>query len=65
MFCKISYYYHEIFRIINSWEVYESNKLETVLDLGSHILCDNLKSFPIKVLFCTKCFTAHQISQTD
>ncbi len=64
----------ETFRIINSCEVCGNNKLETVLDLGSHILCDNLKKvgdesssekYPIKVLFCTKCFTAHQSCQID
>ena len=62
------------FRLINSCEVCGNDKLETVLDLGSHILCDNLKKvgdessstkYPIKVLFCKKCFTAHQSYQID
>ena len=45
---------------------------EKVLDLGSHVLCDNLmkigdistaEKYPIQVLFCNKCFTAHQACQ--
>ena len=62
------------FRIIYNCEVCGNNDLETVLDLGSHILCDNLKKvgdksesekYPIRVLFCKKCFTAHQTCQVD
>ena len=61
-------------RIINSCEVCGNNQLDTVLDLGSHTLCDNLKKvgdetnaekFPIKVLFCKECLTAHQSFQID
>ncbi len=62
------------FRTINSCEVCGNNQLEPVLDLGSHILCDNLKKigdesksekYPIKVLFCKRCITAHQSCQID
>ena len=62
------------FRIINNCEVCGNNKLEIVLDLGSHILCDNLKKvgdksdsekYPIEVLFCQECLTAHQSCQID
>ncbi len=64
----------ENYRIINNCEVCGNKNLETVLDLGSHILCDNLKKvgdesesekYPIRVLFCKKCFTAHQTCQVD
>ena len=62
------------FRIVNSCEVCGNNELDKVLDLGTHTLCDNLKKvgdksnaekFPIEVLFCKKCFTAHQSYQID
>ena len=64
----------ENFRLINTCEVCGNKKLENVLDLGSHILCDNLikigdesnaDKYPIEVLFCRKCFTAHQSYQID
>tara|TARA_Y100001968_G_C19390760_1_gene735439 strand:+ start:381 stop:1601 length:1221 start_codon:yes stop_codon:yes gene_type:complete len=62
------------YQIINSCEVCGNNQLESVLDLGSHTLCDNLQKlgdnseaekYPIKVLFCKKCCTAHQSCQVD
>tara|TARA_B100000700_G_scaffold299502_1_gene366636 strand:+ start:2669 stop:3889 length:1221 start_codon:yes stop_codon:yes gene_type:complete len=62
------------YRVISSCEVCGNKKLENVLDLGSHTLCDNLmkvgnekatEKFPIKVLFCKKCFTAHQACQIE
>jgi SAM-dependent methyltransferase len=50
-------------------EVCDSRDLEPVLDLGSHPLCDDLipvgssetcKEYPIEILFCSRCKTAHQ-----
>lgn len=50
-------------------EVCQNKKLYNVLDLGLHPLCDDLISFnedricqefPIEILLCKKCFTAHQ-----
>jgi len=50
-------------------EVCGSDQLESVLDLGLHPLCDDLvefgsnricKEYPIEILFCKKCITAHQ-----
>ena len=50
-------------------EVCGSNDLHNALDLGSHPLCDDLVPFgdarecipyPIEILYCTKCATAHQ-----
>ncbi len=64
----------ENYRIINHCEVCGNNQLDSVLNLGSHTLCDNLKKvgdksnaekFPIEVLFCKNCFTAHQSHQID
>jgi hypothetical protein len=43
--------------------------LESVLNLGNHPLCDDLVEiggmrqcleYPIEILFCRQCFTAHQ-----
>ena len=54
---------------IKSCEVCGSNKLESVLNLGSHPLCDDLvpvgnpkvcEEYPIEILFCSSCVTAHQ-----
>jgi SAM-dependent methyltransferase len=54
---------------INICEVCNNETLIPVLDLGLHPMCDDLikvgdskinKEYPIKILFCTKCFTAHQ-----
>lgn len=50
-------------------EVCGSKTLRSVLDLGSHPLCDDLvpigsdrvcREYPIEILFCDTCFTAHQ-----
>ena len=47
-----------------------NQKLIQVLDLGNHPLCDDLikinskkknqKNTPLKILYCTNCFTAFQ-----
>ena len=50
-------------------EVCGNSSLDTVLDLGMHPLCDDLvvlnedrecKEYPIEILFCEECKTAHQ-----
>jgi len=55
--------------IYNKCEVCNSSNLESVLDLGSHPLCDDLlpigsndvcKEYSIEILFCKNCNTAHQ-----
>ena len=57
---------------VNFCEVCNHNKLNEVLDLGNHPLCDDLipvgdsrkcKEYPIKIAFCENCFTAHQLYQ--
>ena len=57
------------FHEITSCEVCGNDKLESVLDLGRHPMCDDLVSvddnrvcieYPIEILFCKKCNTAHQ-----
>ena len=54
---------------ISSCEVCGSSTLEPVLNLGSHPLCDDLipigdtrrcLEYPIEILYCQKCATAHQ-----
>jgi len=54
---------------ISTCEVCNSTELETILDLGSHPLCDDLKpidsdepctEYPIEILFCKNCLTCHQ-----
>jgi SAM-dependent methyltransferase len=54
---------------IHSCEVCGSTALEPVLDLGRHPLCDDLvevgsdrvcNEYPIEILYCAKCVTAHQ-----
>lgn len=54
---------------ISKCEVCDSSDLETILDLGSHPLCDDLKpmnsnleckEYPIEILFCNNCYTCHQ-----
>jgi C-methyltransferase C-terminal domain/Putative zinc binding domain/Methyltransferase domain len=54
---------------IRSCEVCGSTALEPVLDLGRHPLCDDLVTigdtrrcieYPIEILFCARCVTAHQ-----
>jgi hypothetical protein len=56
-------------RQINSCEVCGSQRLSEVLNLGFHPLCDDLipissdkvsSEFPIEILLCSDCFTAHQ-----
>jgi SAM-dependent methyltransferase len=50
-------------------EVCGNNDLTKVLDLGLHPMCDDLvavgdarkcKEYPIEIIFCKKCLTAHQ-----
>jgi hypothetical protein len=54
---------------ITSCEVCGSADLTSVLDLGDHPLCDDLvrvgdssvcREYPIEILYCTRCATAHQ-----
>ena len=54
---------------ITSCEVCGNRNLIPVLDLGAHPLCDDLvrigddricKEYPIEILFCDSCLTAHQ-----
>lgn len=56
-------------REINSCEVCGDIDLTPVLDLGDHPMCDDLieignpricKTYPVEILFCQKCLTAHQ-----
>ena len=53
-------------------EVCGARNLRSVLDLGQHPLCDDLvrigdtrvcKNYPIEILFCDTCYTAHQRHQ--
>lgn len=57
------------FNEINSCEVCGNTDLVSVLDLGLHPMCDDLvqvddsrvcNEYPIEILFCKKCTTAHQ-----
>lgn len=59
---------NDVFEIKNC-EVCGNEKLDSVLDLGAHPLCDDLipvgdnrvcKEYPIEILFCENCVTAHQ-----
>ena len=54
---------------IKDCEVCGNDKLQAVLDLGLHPMCDDLvevsdsrvcKDYPIEILYCHKCRTAHQ-----
>ena len=54
---------------INKCEVCDNSNLETVLDIGLHPMCDDLipindkrvcKEYPIEIIFCDICTTAHQ-----
>lgn len=54
---------------IHSCEVCGNDSLEPVLDLGGHPMCDDLvavgdsrtcREYPIEILYCAKCATAHQ-----
>lgn len=56
-------------RQIHGCEVCGNDHLTAVLDLGSHPMCDDLvpvgdsrvcKEYPIEILFCERCRTAHQ-----
>lgn len=58
-----------VMREIKDCEVCGNASLEPVLDLGKHPLCDDLvpigdarqcAQYPIEILFCAKCLTAHQ-----
>jgi len=57
------------FNEISTCEVCENKVLTSVLNLGLHPMCDDLveiaeerdcKEYPIEILFCNNCFTAHQ-----
>lgn len=59
---------NEIYKI-NYCEVCGKRELTSVLDLGPHPMCDDLveigdtricREYPIEILFCAKCVTAHQ-----
>lgn len=54
---------------MNTCEVCNNQELESVLDLGLHPMCDDLvkesdtricKTYPIEILYCSACNTAHQ-----
>jgi len=54
---------------INTCEVCGNESLVSVLDLGLHPMCDDLvrvgnsricREYPIEIMFCEDCFTAHQ-----
>lgn len=54
---------------IQHCEVCGNRQLESVLDLGDHPMCDDLvpvddsrvcREYPIEILFCSECVTAHQ-----
>ena len=54
---------------IKKCEVCENTELNSVLNLGLHPMCDDLvpmgqarfcKEYPIEILYCAQCFTAHQ-----
>lgn len=57
---------------IDSCEVCGNRTLRSVLDLGNHPMCDDLVAvgdprhpnlYPINILYCTECNTAHQAYQ--
>src|SRR5262245_36480949 len=54
---------------IRDCEVCREGRVRSALSLGSHPLCDDLvavgqgrtcKEYPIEILFCDRCLTAHQ-----
>jgi 2-polyprenyl-3-methyl-5-hydroxy-6-metoxy-1,4-benzoquinol methylase len=56
-------------REVSHCEVCGNDKLQQVLNMGLHPMCDDLvkigenrtcKEYPIDILFCDKCITAHQ-----
>jgi SAM-dependent methyltransferase len=58
-----------VFKTISSCEVCGNKSLSSVLDLGNHPMCDDLVrigdsrscvEYPIEILLCKKCGTAHQ-----
>ena len=60
---------NEAFHQIRTCEVCGSERLVTVLDLGLHPMCDDLvevgdsrvcREYPIEILYCERCYTAHQ-----
>lgn len=57
---------------VSKCEVCEAVKMQPVLDLGRHPMCDDLipvdyplrcEKYPIKILYCEQCYTAHQAHQ--
>ena len=65
---------HSTLKEINSCEVCGNDLLESVLNLGNHPLCDDLilvgesricTEYPIEILFCNNCQTAHQRFQVQ
>jgi len=59
----------ERYRQINTCEVCGGEEFSSVLNLGKHPMCDDLvpvgdsrvcREYPIEILFCKKCLTAHQ-----
>ena len=59
---------------IDVCEVCQNNKLTSVLNLGKLPLCDDLvpihsgevcAEYETEILFCDKCFTAHQKFQVE
>lgn len=61
-------------REIHSCEVCGNRHLESLLDLGNHPLCDDLvpvgdsrvcREYPIEILYCSRCATAHQRFQVS
>lgn len=61
-------------KIIEKCEICGNKKLIPVLDLGEQALCDDLvpigsnrtcKKYPIQILFCKKCCSAHQKYQVE
>jgi len=60
--------------VIKTCEVCDNKNLTSVLNLGLHPLCDDLKkinsrvknkNYKIEILFCKKCYTAHQKHQVN
>lgn len=59
---------------VESCEVCGAASLQPVLDLGLHPMCDDLvevgservcREYPVQILFCPTCYTAHQRFQID
>lgn len=59
----------QLVNLITTCEVCGGQQLENVLDLGYHAMCDDLikigeqkktEKYPIKIIFCNNCKTAHQ-----